>query len=245
MATFVGGAGAKVDASGTTIGVNVGSVLAGDLVVGIVKWEGTATTIATLTDGSSGIGTGVVLDPDGVISHANTDLSAEVFYLLASVASGTVTYTATLSAARAWKQIAVGVFRYSGTAAFEDSNRSAPDVDGANVLTSPTITIAGGELVAVGFWGNYETNTPTTNAINGVTADGTFGNTDGSQGWYRLLAAGFTGAATSTGGHTIGNAATMSLIAFEITAAVASVALEWKQPTSQPTTHFVPTIVVS
>lgn len=198
MATaFVNGVGAKDDVDDASFSVQLSSVNAGALIVGLVKWEGLATTISTLSDGSSGIGSGVVLDPDGPIHDAGSDdLNGQMFYILSSVASGTVTYSVTLAAARPFKQIALAQFTYSGTASFQDS-ASAAGV-GAS-MNSGNITVTGTDSVAVGFWGNYATGTPTdTRGLLGASvgvAD-SFGNSDGTQGWYRLMTSGATGACT-------------------------------------------------
>ena len=92
--TFGQSQGVSSDASGTTLAVQLTGVTPGSLIVAYVKWEGTAAGTVTLSDGVS------TFTADTLNSAANSDLHGRFYYLLASSASGTVTYTATWSAAK-------------------------------------------------------------------------------------------------------------------------------------------------
>jgi hypothetical protein len=227
MATFVNGNGAKDDTSDTSMAVTVTGVSAGNLIVVLAKWEGAGGATCSVSDGTSSL----TQDPDGIVEYGNNDLNGCMFYLLSSVASGSVTYTMTLSGARAFKQMSAGAFSYSGTATFEDSNRAAVAINGGDATyTAPAITIAGSELVTVAGYGNFTTQTPDARTINGVAADGFFGNADGTQCWYRLLGSGFTaGPAVIDMPTALATESLMFQIAFEITAGAASTLLLERQ----------------
>lgn len=214
MATFGAGNGAIDDTNDATMAVTLTGVTAGDLIVGVAKWEGT--NVATLNSVSDGT-TSMTLDALGTLNHANNDLNSRMFYLLSSVASGSLTYTMTLSASRPFKQLAVARFTYTGTASRNAANQTTVTAPGAPwTVVSGNISPSGTELVVCGFWGNYFTNTPSNHLINGVAEDGIFGTANGTQGWYRLLSTGFTnGQATLDEGAGID--ANGHIIAFAIT----------------------------
>src|SRR5262249_43577983 len=87
-------------ASGGGLPATVSNVAVGDLIVVMVKFESTTTT-CTMSDGTSTLtqsSVGVQNNPG-----ANGEPHLVVFYLLSSVASGTVTYTPTLGANKTWR----------------------------------------------------------------------------------------------------------------------------------------------
>lgn len=187
MATFTAGNGAKEDSGADAtiaVALDIGTGTK-RLVVGVVKWEGASSSLSSVSNGT----TTATLDPLGSLNHSNNDLNGCMFYWLDSAESGSLTFTATLSGNRAFKQIAVGAFNYSGTAT---RNTGVQTASTGNTVASGLYSPSGSELVVIGFWGNYTTQTPIDHMINSVVEDGIFGNTDGTQGWYRLLSSGFT-----------------------------------------------------
>ena len=214
MATFVNGNGANDDTNDTTMAVTVTGVSAGNLVHVLVKFEG-ATTTATCSDGT----TSLTQDPTGVQSHTNADLNAVHFYLLSSVASGSVSYTVTLGAARPFKTMDAAVFSYSGTASRQAAAYSAlgANDNGTDPVQSGTISPTGSDLIVIGSYYAYSSATSTTHLINGIAAGGTFGGPGGSVGWYRLLSSGFTNGTASVDFNNSGFDGLVSIVAYEVT----------------------------
>ncbi len=196
--TFARSAGASANGNGTTLSVQLTNVKAGSLLVAFVKWEGTASSTVTLSDGTS------PFTADGVNSAANNDLHGRFFYRPASTASGTVTYTATWSAARRFRRILIYEYSYSGgTVAFDGSNRATAT---SGSLTSGNITTTGSDEVVFGAYGEYSSSTTTGERIGGVLADQAVRSGFASM-WSKRFTAPFTGAATATGNSStwIGN----------------------------------------
>jgi hypothetical protein len=190
-AAFVQSAVLNADASATTIAVTRTGVTAGNLILLWVKHEGATTTI-TASDGTTSLTQG----PSGLVTHANGDLEGAVFYLPSSVASGSVTYTATFGATRSFRQIMMMEFSGSGTKSTDGNNEAT----GASTsIASGTITTTGTDVVVVGTYGNYSGGTTSSEQIGGVAAGGRVG-TESSM-WYRILTATMTsGQATGTKG---------------------------------------------
>jgi len=208
--TFVNSAATGTLSSGaTSIAVAVTNVQAGDLVVIFAKWESTVGT-PSMSDGTSSL----TLDPDGVKSHDSGDPKTAMFYLLSSVASGTVTYTLTYGATQTWRDLIAMVYRPSGgTVEFKDS------VTGSGIDTSASSgNITTSTKTGVAFAGYGENGTPPSNlAINGAAPDQTryvavVCNTVLFSKGYTV---GYTGAATLTLDWE--NRYNLALIAFEIT----------------------------
>ena len=82
--TFAHGASAFTDASGTTQTVQLTGVTVGSLIVAYVKWEGTAASTVTFSDGTS------TFTADAIDTAANGDLNGRFYYLPASTKSGAV-----------------------------------------------------------------------------------------------------------------------------------------------------------
>src|SRR6185503_7252786 len=96
----------------------------GSLVVAYVKWEETAASAVTLSDGTS------TFTADAINSAANGDLHGRFYYLLSSSASGTVNYTATWSAARAFRRLVVYEYTYGGSTVILDASNRDTDIVG-------------------------------------------------------------------------------------------------------------------
>lgn len=174
------------DASATTIAVTLTSVASGSLVVCWAKHEGTATTI-TMSDGTSSF------TMDTYQSHANNDLGGALGYLLSSVATGSVTYTATFGAAKPLRRIFCWEYSHTQAVSFDTSARNTTD---ATSITSGSFTTTGSSAVIVAGYGEYAITTLSNCQVNGVAADHCVQNAAGS--WDRIVSGTFTGAATAT-----------------------------------------------
>jgi len=195
--TFVKSTGVTDDASDTTTTAQLLTVTAGNLIALWVKHEGTAVTI-TASDGTTSF------TARTKTSHTNNDLHGQWFYLLSSVASGTVTYTATFSTARAFKRMIVFEFDPTGSAAYDTEALSATNANGTS-LTSGNLTTTANDSLVLGGYGDYSAANLTAMQINGVNAanirgadDSTGTTQDISAAWSRTPTATFTGAATAT-----------------------------------------------
>jgi hypothetical protein len=187
---FARNGGTFENTNATTLSVTLTGVAPGSLVVAYVKWEDTAASTVTLSDGTS------AFTPDTRVSAANGDLHGQFFYLLSSTASGTVTYTATWSAARPYRKLMIYEFSYNGgTVAFDSSNRATGT---SGTLSSGNITTTGADEIVLGAYGEYSTNNTTTERINGVAADQVLRASYASM-WSKSFTAPFTGAATASG----------------------------------------------
>lgn len=107
---------------------------------------------------------------------------------------------------------------------------------GTSTLATDAVTSASGNLVVVG---RADDNASSATIAAG-TQDWDERDLNGNYGGGHIASVGASATVTWTLGSSVGWAmAGVDVIAF---AAGATVALEWKQPTSQPTTHFTPTI---
>lgn len=191
--TFVNKGGTGGSGSSTTLALVVTGIHAGDLIVVGVKWEGGDTTVS-VSDGT----TTLTADPDGHNSRGLNDPRSCVFYLLSSVASGSVTYTVTFGAARSWRSITVMAYTPSASCTLEDShsgNGSSTAVNSGNIIT------VGTDGLAFGFYGEFG-SALTSPLINGVAPDQTqvSGGPDSQRDtlWSKSYSSGFTGAASGT-----------------------------------------------
>jgi hypothetical protein len=157
----------------------------------------------TLSDGTK------TFTADTLNSAANGGLHGRFFYLPASSAAGTVTYTATWSAARPYRALLIYEYSYSGGTLSLDASNRATGTTGT--LNSGPITTTGTETVAFGAYGEYSTTTTTNERIGGVLADQVV-RAGFSSMWSKQFGAPVTGAATASG-----NSATWigSVIAFK------------------------------
>jgi hypothetical protein len=187
-------AGLNADASLGTIAVTLAGVAAGDLVVVSCKFEGGATT-ATCSDGTSSLTQSAV----GVQANASGDPREVMFYILSSVASGSVTYTVTFGAARTFRNIMViantppanTTVALDGTAA-GNTNAGSTAVDSSNMTTTGTNGMAYG---GYGGFGSHITRV-SSNAARPDAYQGT--STSGNALWCAAYSSGFTGSAAGT-----------------------------------------------
>lgn len=216
--TFKDSDGANGSGSSSTI-VSPGlTVAAGDIVVVMVGWEGTDTTIA-VSDGTTTLTPWSIGNKGTAGSNGEPHLAMS--YLLASVASGTntVVYTATYGAARTFRTIAVYVFTPSAAASIGGSpNCSAGSGTTGTALASGNITTTGMDGLAVAAYSEYGGTLDGTQKINGVDDVGTqLCGTSHSCLYYIAYAAEFTGQATAGIGSN--NRWVLGVIAFKIGAA--------------------------
>lgn len=175
--------------------VQLTGVAAGNLIIVGGKAEGiNGTTVTGISDGTT------AFTVSGPSDHANNDLRWVFGYLLVSVASGTVTYTITHSAATpAFFWTFAYEFSGVGTRAFDQAagaTGTSGDVNSGNITTGAAVA------VAVGSYGHYSSAKLITIQIGGVNKDGCEPTTPGaseSAMWYRILSSVMTnGAAAGT-----------------------------------------------
>ena len=188
--TFVDSDGYGASASSTTIATPGVTVAAGDLAVVLVSYEGTATTLS-VSDGTSSL-------TEWVVGQKYASLTLDVFYILASVASGTnsVVYTATFGGGGgAYRNIAVMVFTPPSAASLDGTAVAASGTSTA--LASGNITTTGTNGIAFGAYAEYGEDL-NTEKINGVTLERKQIATGlRSELWQIAYSAGFTGQATA------------------------------------------------
>lgn len=186
---FRGSGTNAANSSGTVlIAGSVGSVAAGDLVICWTRYEGADTT-TTVSDGTS------TFTPATRYSHG-VGLVGQFHYLLASVATGVVSCTQTLTAARQFRAITTMVFSKTGTPTFDAENGAtgtSASLNSGNIATADT------DEVVVGGYSNFGGGLPTSEQINGVAATAVVDdpNSLGSMR-YRILTSTF-GAGAATG----------------------------------------------
>lgn len=185
---------ADASSSATAITVQLTGVTAGNTIVCWVKREGADSITTTLSDGT----TSFTSRP--VVQSVNADTTTgQFFYLLSSVASGTVTYTATFSSSVPYRAIACYELSHANTAAFDVSNGSGADSAGGNTITSGTVTTTGSTAVAFGGYAEASTASFSSPLVNGVAADHTTNVSFYGRMWMKTLSATFSGgAATAT-----------------------------------------------
>lgn len=180
------------DTSATTVAVAQTGVAVGNAKVCWVKYEGATTTI-TVSDGTSSL----TADTLGQQTHSNNNFHAEFFYLLSSVASGSVTYTATFGASVPYRVIMCWEYSYSGTLVYDTSQFGQGS---STSLASGNITTTGTDEVVVAGYGEFSAETLSSMQINGVAANHTHQlfSPNFTATWDRVVSATFTGQATAT-----------------------------------------------
>jgi hypothetical protein len=143
----------------------------------------------TLSDGMS------TFTADTINSAANGDLHGRFYYLLSSAASGTVTYTATWSAARPYRRLLLYEYRYGGTVSYDTSNRATAT---SGSLNTGIISTTGADEVVFAAYGEYGPNNTTSEQVGGIAADRVLRNGFASM-WSKSFSSPVTGAGTATG----------------------------------------------
>lgn len=171
--TFVGSAGTDVALTTgatpvPTITVALAGVHAGDLVVVGTSHEGTGTTITALSGATS-----LTQAPCGTIDNPGSsgEPHATLFYVLSSLESGTVTYTAQFSGSRPWSSIAVIAWTPSASAAL-DGNASGSSGSTGTTATSGNYSTTAGTIdgLSVAYYAEYG-SALTSPKVNSVAAD--------------------------------------------------------------------------
>lgn len=185
---------ADSDTSSTTISVQLSGVTATNTIVCWVKREGADSITTTVSDGTSSLTSRPQINSDTV-----DIVAGQFFYLLSSVASGTVTYTATFSSAATYRVIGCYELSADNDVVFDVSNGSGADSQAGNTITSGTVTTTGTAAVAFGGYGEASTATFSAPLINGVAADHTQNTSIFGRMWMEVLSATFSnGAATAS-----------------------------------------------
>jgi hypothetical protein len=187
---FVKSNAATEDTDDTAVTVQLTTVTAGNLIVLWIKFEGDANNNATCSasDGTSSFTARPVNHNDGV-----DDLHGCFLYLLASVASGTVTYTVTISESVPFKVVHAREYSYTGTLSFDVADETAEGATSpATVGPSGAITTTGTDEVVIGGIAFYQSTGIDTSTIGGVAAANEVGT--GTSGFtsHRILTATMT-----------------------------------------------------
>lgn len=189
--------GSGASAGSTTATVVLTGVSVGDLIVVAAKWEsGVASAgTATCSDGTSSL---TKWAPGELSAIANIDPRLVMFYLLSSVATGTVTYTVTFSGSMSFRDVIAMAYAPPSAASLDGTPVGAGAASGT-AISSGNITTTGTDGVAFGSYAEFGSSASAMN-INGVAADQTqvAAGTANSQLWSKTYSGGYTGAATAT-----------------------------------------------
>lgn len=199
---------ASADGAGTTISVVRNGVTAGNAILAYVKGEDNVENITSITDGTTNF-TANKFTHD----HGSGGFFQSWFYLLASIASGNLTYTVTLSANRSYKRLLIFEISYTGTisvvtASFQDGSTdpcTTPSI--SNTEDSALFFASHADFSGVGV-----TGTPT---IGGSAVDGQVTEAFDTVAWKA-----FASQASRSGSIDLTSAATWisSIIALQETA---------------------------
>lgn len=191
--TLVNSGSTSNNGGGGTLGVAVTGVHANDLVF-VAASHGTDTGTITCSDGTS------TLTPLTQINTSNSSTALRGFYILASVASGTVTYTATYTGTPTNRSIDVYVFTPSAAATFDQQNGTEVIATTAGVSGNVTTTIA--DTLAFGAQTNENQSASSVEQINSVTRVAVIDSGTGASLWYTTPSSTFSGGQAS---ETIGS----------------------------------------
>ncbi len=164
-------------------GINVG-----DFIFVAVVGENIPTI--SVSDGTSS------LSPLGQINFGDSTGTMQGFYLLSSVASGTVTYTATYSGSTAHRAIIIWAWTPTGAVTFDQG--TAAETTGSTSGNSGNVTTVGSDDLAIGYSLAGDGGTASSQQINGSAYDQTSATYEGLTFWWKTYGAPFTGAATFT-----------------------------------------------
>lgn len=185
------------------------TVTAGNLVVGMGKWEVGTTTLG-VSDGTTGF------TMRSVNPHSNNDLNI-CFGYLPSANGGAQTYTFTWGANRPFKWVHVREYSYTGTASFDVDDVTA-EGSGTTVTTGAITTTGTDEVVIMGVGFYQSVNYGPGQTIGGSAA----GNGLGTTGTTAYTADRILTATMSSGAGVVGTSASNdwvgSLISFKATA---------------------------
>lgn len=179
----------------------VPNVVAGDLGVVLMKWENTTTTVSSCTDGT----TTWTASAAGVTNNggANGEPHAATDYLLSSVATGSVTVTCTLGAAKTFRDVVVMYWTppTSTTSVSVDGTATGNSATTGTTLTSGNITTATNAQTSVcaGTYSEFGATIQDT-LINSAVRQAykVASGTGNSAMWGTVYSTGFTGGASGT-----------------------------------------------
>ncbi len=177
--------------SGTQASLSIASVNAGDLVF-LAVYSIDSTSGFTVGDGSSTF-TGLT-----AITASNNFAKIRGYYCLSSAASGTVTYTCSISPDNV-KGLFAWVFRPSAAASFDaesGNDNSATTNPVTTITTTGTDDVCFGALVGESL--NGAASNPSSRLINGVAASASDTDFFKASAWYTTAGSTFTGDATAT-----------------------------------------------
>lgn len=185
--------GSAASASAGTAAVTVTGVKVGDLIVVLTKFEGSSTTV-TCSDGTSSL----TAWSQGVISNSSGDPRMACHYLIASVASGSVTYTSTFGANQSFRDVVAMAYTYTPNIVPVLDGTAISSTGSGTAITSTNITTTGTDGLAFGLYADFG-GTLSAPLINGVAADQTqVASTDKTALFSKTYSSGFVGAATGT-----------------------------------------------
>lgn len=197
--SFIALASATNDGSGATLDATASlNVQAGDLLIACCKWEGSDTTIAVAKNSGSPANQFTFDSVDHIV-FASSGAASGVGYLLSASADATATFTMTLGVAGTFRKFFVLQFRHStGAPSLKDGSNCAGG-SSAN-LNSGNFSTTSSDGVAAGFYGNFSSNTTSSEQINGAASTEPTGSPLTSAScWYNILSGSFTnGAATAS-----------------------------------------------
>lgn len=175
--------------SGGTLGIAITGVHANDLIFASASCSGVA-GITSVSDGTTTFTTQTE-------QHTgNSGNSIRSFYLLASVASGTLTYTVTYSGTPTSRSLTVYVFTPSSAASLDGFNATETIATTAGV--SGNITTTGTDELCFGSQVNENASASSVEKVNGVAATAVINSGTNHTLWYTTPSATFTGQATET-----------------------------------------------
>lgn len=188
--TLVGSGTASNNGSGGTLASTaVAGVQAGDLVYATASCSGVA-GITSVSDGTT------TLTPRTEQHTSNNGTSLRPFYLLASVAAGSLTYTATYSGTPTSRSITVYVFRPTASVTFDVG--TGQETIATTAGDSGVATTTGTDELCFGSQANENQSASSVEKINSVAATAVINSGTNHTLWYRSTSAGFTGDATET-----------------------------------------------
>lgn len=188
---------ASADASGTTVSVVRAGVTAGNGILLYTKYEGgSSDVISSVSDGTTDF-----TASKSFHGHAS-GFAMAWFYLTASVASGSVTYTVTLSSAMTFKRIVV--MELSHTGALTIVSPTFADDGGSSTYPAPaSITNTDADALFAGSWSDFSGVSTSSELLGGAARDGVKVEAFDSV-WWKVYAS----AAARTSGATLSGAAT-------------------------------------
>lgn len=212
--TFVDSASGADDAGGTNSVSTAGdplNVADGDLLIAVVTWEDGGATISSFTDGGSNT---LAVDGAEYFNDPATFINGAPAYRAVGVGNASATFTATLSANRAFKKLVVMQYRpASGETASKDISGTREADGSGTAITTGSFSTTGTDGVVCGMTGIYTSGSHSGSTIAGVAADQTR-QEGGAFAWCRITTAALTTQTASTT-YSASNTWAASVLAFK------------------------------